>query len=75
METTFKRTVKGAIMESIFDSCNLFSVKYYQNLTLKKDEDFNEEKLYKYELRIRHSEGTDAKVLFTQAVETINNIQ
>lgn len=65
----FIKSVKGAIMESLFDECELFMVKYYENLSMREDEEFNENKTYRYVIRIRHPEGTDGKALFDQAVK------
>jgi hypothetical protein len=41
METTIKKTVKGATMESIFESCDLFSVQYFKALDLKNEKDYS----------------------------------
>lgn len=65
METTIKKTVKGATMEALFDNCELFSVRYFE--MLDKLVDYDPEKRYKYEIKIRHAEGTDANVLFEEA--------
>ena len=70
METTFIKTVKGSVMEELFDSCSLFIVKYYT--AVNEMENFNPNKKYKYEITIRHGEGTDAKELFSKA-ESIAN--
>lgn len=67
METTIKKTVKGATMEALFNSCELFSVKYFENLTLKDNEEFNPAKNYRYKILLRHPENTDANVLFEEA--------
>lgn len=72
METTFKKVVEGEIMESLFEASHKdFSIKYFVNKTMEKDEtlEFNPKTKYKYEIRLRHySEGTDAKELFNQAI-------
>jgi len=71
METTFKKVVEGEIMESLFDASHEdFSVKYFVNLNMAKDETlvWHPDTKYKYEIRLRHSEGTDAKELFNQAI-------
>lgn len=74
METTFKKKVKGVVMENIFDNSGseLFMVKYYANLTIKDDEEFIEDKSYRYEITLRHPEGTDAITLFNNAVKQIS---
>ena len=57
-------------MENIFDGENMpFYVKYYNNLDLKNGKRFDEEKEYKYEISIRHPEGTDAEELFDSQVK------
>jgi hypothetical protein len=66
METTISKTVKGATMESLFDNCELFSIRYFNSNEITEDE-YNPENRYKYEIRIRHAEGTDANVLFEEA--------
>jgi hypothetical protein len=76
METTFKKVVEGEIMESLFDASHEdFSVKYFVNQTMEKDEtlEFNPKTKYKYEIRLRHSEGTDAIKLFDQAIKNYKN--
>jgi len=67
METTIKKTVRSATMEAIFDNCDLFSVRSFKALDLKSEKDFDPEYRYKYEIRIRHAENTDANVLFEEA--------
>lgn len=74
METRFKKSIKGKIMESLFDNCDSFMVKFYNNLTLKEGDEFNEEKTYKYDILIRHSENTDAKKLLNEAIKNFDKI-
>lgn len=75
METTIKRTVKGSIMEDIFDYSEVLSVRYYYNLTLKEDEEFNPDKDYQYTITVRHPEGTKGGNLFDTEVRTFKNKQ
>lgn len=68
METTIIKRVKGCVMETIFDRySDICNVRYYNSLNLKDEEDFIPEKTYKYEIRIRHSEGTNANDIFELA--------
>lgn len=69
MQTTFNATVKGWIMESIFDNCDSFLVKHYNNLSLKADEEFEDDKSYQYEISIRHNEGEKARKIFEKEVK------
>lgn len=66
METTINKTVKGATMEAIFNNCETFSVRHFigENIT---EETYNPQSNYRYEIRIRHAENTDANVLFEEA--------
>jgi len=66
MQTTITKTVKGSTMESIFDNCNLFSVRYFNAVNIDEN-NYNPNKNYKYEITIRHAEDTDANVLFEEA--------
>jgi hypothetical protein len=68
MTTTFKMIVLGAAMEHLFDNATDFSVRFYENLTIKEDEEFNEDKKYKYNIIIRHPEETNGKELFVKAI-------
>jgi len=65
METTIKKTVKGETMEAIFDN-DLLNIRHFSapNIT---EENYNPKCKYKYEITIRHAEGTDANVLFEEA--------
>jgi hypothetical protein len=67
MQTTIIKTVKGAIMEALFDNCETFSVRHFRALNLQSEADYNAESNYKYEITIRHAEDTDANVLFEEA--------
>jgi len=66
METTIFKTVKGATMEAIFDNSEAANVKYFKAIAAH-DSGYNPEEKYKYEITIRHPEGTDANVLFEEA--------
>jgi len=74
MQTTFKKKVKGIVMENIFDNSpsEQLSVRYYKNLTMKDDEEFNEDRVYNYEIIIRHPDGTDAITLFDNAIKLVS---
>lgn len=67
METTIKKTVKGATMEALFENSEALNVKHFSALDLENEADYNPDSAYKYEILIRHPEGTDANVLFEEA--------
>ena len=67
METTIKKTVRGATMEAIFDKCETFSIRQFKAINLESESDYNPQSNYKYEILIRHAEDTDANVLFEEA--------
>ena len=65
METTIYRTIKGSEMEKMFDTTfDEFSIRYY-NATDLIDSDVYDNRLnYKFEIKIRHDEGTKASKIF-----------
>lgn len=67
METTIRKTVKGATMEAIFNTPELLNVRYFKCLNLDSEDNFDPEYRYKYEIKIRHAENEDANVLFEEA--------
>lgn len=70
METTITKKVKGSIIENIFESDENCNVRYY-NAKNVKDSDYDPEKVYTFEIKIRHNEDQDAKVLFAQAMSKL----
>ena len=70
METTITRTVKGELMESIFNDCNSFSVRFFTAKDLESEKDYDPKKSYFYEIKIRHAEETDAEKLFDAETQT-----
>ena len=66
METTIYKTVKGSTMEAIFDNSETANVKYFKAIAAH-DSGYDPEEKYKYEIRVRHPENTDANVLFEEA--------
>lgn len=65
METTIKKTLRGATMEAIFDNCQTFSVRHFEGQNITED-NYNPKQNYLYTIRIRHAEETDANVLFEE---------
>ena len=65
METTIYRTIKGSEMEKMFDTTfDELSIRYY-NATDLIDSDVYDNRLnYKFEIKIRHGEGTKASKIF-----------
>lgn len=76
METTIKKKVKGIIIENLFYNSgnDLFNIRYLSNLDIKSDEEYLENKVYNYEIRIRHAENTNAKILLNKAIEKATNL-
>ena len=70
METTITKKVKGSIMENIFDSDENCNVRYY-NAKNVSENNYDPEKVYTFEIKIRHNEDQDAKVLFAQAMSKL----
>lgn len=68
METTINKTVKGKDMNTIFETCEDFSVRFYDAGAI---DNYNEETKYIYEITIRHAEGTDANKLFDTELNKI----
>jgi hypothetical protein len=73
METTITKTVKGETMEAIFDNSETANVKYFKAIA-PHDSGYNPEEKYKYEITIRHPEGTDANVIFEEARFRVENM-
>ena len=71
METTLIKQVKGSTMEQIFDNPDNVNVKHYKALSLHDENMYDGAKVYKYEILIRHAEGTNARELFESALKLI----
>lgn len=71
METTINKTVKGSTMEQMFDNSTNFSVKYFKNMNLKAEDEWNPNKKYKYKILIRHDENTNAIELLENEIKSI----
>lgn len=66
METTIYRTIKGSQMEALFDAQHKdINIKYYNSGV--SETDYVKSQKYKFEIKIRHGEGTDANELFDKA--------
>lgn len=67
METTIFRTIKGSQMESIFDAQHEnINIKFYEAHGVAFENYFKPHK-YKFEIKIRHGEETNANELFDTA--------
>lgn len=67
METTIFRTIKGSQMEQLFEAEHPdISIKYYSAINVLESE-YSNNKKYKFEILIRHGEGTNADELFDKA--------
>lgn len=69
-------------MDAIFEDSSLLgdnsdtvfgTVKMYQLANPKDEENFNIELTYNYIITIRHTEDTNAKELFTKAINKLTN--
>lgn len=69
METTITKKIKGSVMENIFDKDENCNIRYYKNLNLFFNEIYNPEKVYTFEIKIRHNEDQDPKELIKQAIK------
>jgi hypothetical protein len=66
METTIFRTIKGSQMEQLFEADKDYSIRFYK-ATDVLDSGYSKSKKYKFEITIRHAEGTNADDLFDKA--------
>jgi hypothetical protein len=71
METTINKKVKGSIMENIFDSDENCNIRYFE---AKNCELYDSEKIYNFEVKIRHSEDQDPKELLNNAIKQRQNV-
>lgn len=66
METIIRKKIKRSIMENIFDSDENCNVRYYE---AKNAVDYDPEKTYTFEVKIRHNEDEDPKTLLNNAIK------
>jgi len=71
METTIFKNVKGSTMVDIFNFSKECNVRYYKALNLTDIQDYSDKKVYKFEINVRHPEGTDANIIFHEAISEI----
>ena len=65
MDTTIYRTIKGSEIEKMFDSSfDEFSIRYYNATDLYDSDIYDNNNKYKFEIKIRHDEGTIANMIF-----------
>jgi AAA15 family ATPase/GTPase len=69
-ETTITKRVKGTIIENIFDSSSDVNIRYYNAKNVPENE-YDPEKVYTFEIKIRHDEDQDAKELLNQAIKNL----
>jgi len=69
METTIFRTIKGAQMEKLFDAQHKnINIKHYEAQGVS-EKDYSSAKKYRFEIRVRHGEETDAGKLFDEILK------
>ena len=73
METTIKKRVKGQTMETLFDRTDLINIRFFRNLNLKNESDWNEDKTYLYEIKIRHNEDENPLKILNNAIKQSND--
>lgn len=66
MTTIITATVKGSIMEKIFEQSDRISIRHFSSNGI--EEKYNPNKSYKYKITIRHPEGTDAEELLKNEI-------
>ncbi len=71
METTIRKKVKGSTMVNLFDSSELVNIRYYKAKNNLKEEDYNENESYLYEIKIRHNEDENPEKLLANAINDI----
>ena len=64
METTIYRTLKSSQMIELFEKSDVVNIKFYNASNYTK-----EDKKYRYEIVIRHEEGTNGSELFDEAFD------
>lgn len=72
METTITKRQKGAIMENIFDSSDIVNIRYYDAKNIHAN-DYDPDKVYTFEIKIRHNEDQEPKQLLEQAIKSITS--
>jgi len=70
METTIRKTVKGATMKAIFDSPELINIRHYRAENFKEKDD-KEDSVYLYEINVRHNDNENPKELLANAIKNI----
>lgn len=72
METTITKKIKGSTMETIFDSTELINIRHFKiKNKIFKEEDFNENSTYLYEIKIRHNDNENPEELLLNTIKTI----
>jgi len=65
METTIFKTIKAAQIELMFNTCfDNFTIKHYKTNDVPTELSILENEKYKFEIKIRHNENTNANDLF-----------
>jgi hypothetical protein len=67
METTITKRIKGSVIENIFESNNNCNVRYYEAKNIK-DDNYDPDKVYTFEIKIRHNEDQDPIELLNKAI-------
>lgn len=69
METTITKRVKGSIIENIFESSSTVNIRYFDAKNMKGK--YDPEKVYTFEIKIRHNEDEDPKKLLEKAISNL----
>jgi len=70
METLLRKRIKGTIIENIFESDKNCNIRYYNALNA---ENYDPERFYTFEIKIRHNEDQDPKELLETAIKNLKN--
>jgi len=68
METYIKKKLEGRVMEALFNDSSIVNIKYFRALNLDDESQYDQNKKYLYEIKIRHSEDSDPKILLNAAI-------
>lgn len=68
METYIKKKLEGRVMEALFNDSSIVNIKYFRALNLDDESQYDRNKKYFYEIKIRHPEDSDPKILLNAAI-------
>ncbi len=69
METIIKKTVKGKVVEAVFENSKIVNIRYYEAQDVSNG--YDSDKVYTFDIKIRHNEDESPKILFNKAVKEV----